>query len=46
MSDVFNKGGIDVKYVATEHMSANVLKKSLNACKHKMCCELIGLVVI
>ena len=43
--DVFDEGEIDVKYIASENMPADVLTKALNAYKHKMCCELIDLTV-
>ena len=42
---VFDEVEIDVKYIATENITADMLTKVLNAYKHKMCCELIDLVV-
>ena len=44
--DIFEDGEIDVKYIASEKMPADLLTKSLNAYKRKMCCKLIGLKII
>jgi hypothetical protein len=42
--DVFNSGEIDVIYVKSEDMPADMLTKALTTHKRTNCCNLVGLI--
>lgn len=41
--EVLKDGHVDIKYMPTEDMSADVLTKGLSKEKHRRCLELLGM---